>query len=147
MVGLILEVYNGGKLVNLFRWSFIVFQFVAMLVLSIRYYAVGYIRDRKQSSTLLAQYNVIGIMLIFFLFKANGNAVTGWSALFHLDQLPKTVQLDRMIFPFISITLSVAVVGYCEINEVHFATYLLYTLIANVLGSCIYYIGIMKVSK
>jgi hypothetical protein len=120
VLGLLLEIYDGGRLVSIFRWTFICAQFISMLLVSVHYYAVGFIKDPR------------------------GRNLTGWSMFYHLNQLPRTVQIDRLVHPIIAILMSVAVVIYGELSSIQFATYLLYTLIANVLASCFYYIAIMK---
>lgn len=59
----------------------------------------------------------------------------------------KPIRLDRLALPVMSILLCIAVVIYTEMTQTDFATYLLYTFIANVLGAVLYYVVLMKVNK
>ena len=87
------------------------------------------------------------MLCIVSSYVENGQALGSVDVLTNLNKLPRTVQIDRLILPIISLSISIGVIIYSEVSKVHFATYLLYTLIGNVLGTCIYYIGIMKVSR
>jgi len=66
----------------------------------------------------------------------------------YVRQLKETAfKGDRIILPGISFLLGFAVLIYCELNKEDFATYLLYVLVANVIGFTVYYVGIMKVKE
>ncbi|CAG7837461.1 unnamed protein product, partial [Allacma fusca] len=122
VAGLMLEFSDSASNLLLgFRIIFTTGQFLLILSLSVYFYSLGYVKDDNKA------------------------IVTGWSLFAGVKQIfRRPVHTDRLILPFISILLSIGVVIYSEMEKADFATYLLYTFIANVLGFCLYYMVIMK---
>ncbi|ODM96321.1 SID1 transmembrane family member 1 [Orchesella cincta] len=110
---------DNAKLI--FKCIFLPFQYTIMIFLSVYYYAVGYVRDE------------------------NNELVTDWRIYQYLGQLKyHRINGDRIILPFISFSICIAVLVYSELSSMGFASYLLYILVGNVLGTTLYYVGIMK---
>lgn len=88
------------------------------------------------------------INLLNIFFKENGEIITDWSLYKHLGQLKgKRINADRLYHPLISFLICIAVLVYSELSNIGFASYLLYVLVGNVLGTTLYYVGIMKVRE
>lgn len=83
-----------------------------------------------------------------FALSDNQGFLTDIRILRNLGQLKdQQINGDRLILPLISLLLGIAVLIYCELTNIDFATYLLYVLVSNVIGSTLYYVGIMKVYR
>ncbi|CAL8143758.1 unnamed protein product [Orchesella dallaii] len=105
----------------IFKCIFIPLQFITMIFLCVYYYAVGYVKDE------------------------NNELVTDWRIYRYLGQLiSQPINGDRLILPFISFSICIAILVYSELTTIEFASYLLYVLVGNVLGTTLYYVGIMK---
>ena len=148
VAGLLLE-FGGSDsmMVHIFRICFMVAQFSLLIIVGIYMYTLGYVKDGGLSNIHCNNFSVIHCQIIQRYLLTDANVVaTDLRLLQRLKYIPvKPIRLDRLALPIMSILLCIAVVIYTEMTQTDFATYLLYTFIANVLAAVFYYIVLMKV--